>query len=49
MPIAVYQIFAVILIYVAYKVYMEIKWYKEDRENERLRDMVDKSMKTREG
>ena len=44
MPIQVYQIFTVILIYVVYKVCIEVKWYKEDREEERIRDMVDESL-----
>ncbi len=47
MPIQVYKIFAVILIYVVYKVCMEVKLYKEDREKERLRDMVERSEERR--
>ena len=45
MQIQVYQIFIVLFVYVVYKVFMEIKGYKEDRAKERLRDMVDESMK----
>lgn len=47
MTIEVYQIFVVIFIYVAYNVCMEIKWYKEDREGERLRDMIERGEERR--